>query len=71
MNAIERLDVALPTLLSDLKAEQARRTQAGCLAEQAHQLDPFDAAFARLACEHGDRCSTEADYEGWTPGGTR
>lgn len=59
-NPIERLDVPLSDLLAALRP--------GCLAEQAHQMDPFDAAFARLACEHGDRCSTEADYAGWTPG---
>ncbi|GGU84582.1 hypothetical protein GCM10010275_19550 [Streptomyces litmocidini] len=57
---LERLDVPLPELLAALRP--------GCLAEQAHQLDTFDAAFARLACEHGDRCSTELDYPGWTPG---
>ena len=71
INPIERLDVALPALLSDLKSEQARREKTACLAEQAHLLDPIDAAFARLACEHGDRCSTDADYKGWIPGGTR
>ena len=63
VNPIERLDVALPELLAALRP--------GCLAEQTHQLDTFDAAFARLACEHGDRCSSESDYPGWTPGGTR
>ncbi len=40
-------------------------------AEQIHHLDPCDTAFARLACTHPEQCSTEADYPGWTPGGTR
>ncbi|GHG30923.1 hypothetical protein [Streptomyces filamentosus] len=58
---LERLDVQLADLI------EALRIQAGCLAEQAHQMDPFDAAFARLACEHGDRCSTPDTYPTWTP----
>ncbi|MFD0074325.1 hypothetical protein ACFVIY_18010 [Streptomyces sp. NPDC127166] len=62
MSTIERLDVPLATLAADI------RLRAGRLAEQAHQLDLCDAAFARLACEHGDRCSTAADYPDWTPG---
>ncbi|KAA6216450.1 hypothetical protein [Streptomyces filamentosus] len=56
---IARLDVPLSDLLAALRS--------GCLAEQAHQMDPFDAAFARLACEHGDRCSTPDTYPTWTP----
>jgi len=59
---LERLDVPL----ADLTA--ALRYRAGCLAEQAHLFDPCDAAFARLACDHGDRCSTPDTYPTWTPG---
>ncbi|APE21344.1 MULTISPECIES: hypothetical protein [Streptomyces] len=55
-----RLDVPLAELLAALRP--------GCLAEQAHQMDALDAAFARLACEHGDRCSTADTYPDWTPG---
>jgi hypothetical protein len=62
---IERLDVPLPVV-----EEQARLTT-GRLAEQAHLLDPADTAFARLACDHGDCCSTEADYPNWTCGGSK
>jgi len=71
VNPIEHLDVPLATLAADLKASMTRRELAGCLAEQAHLLDPADALFARLACEHGDRCSTTDTYPGWTPGGSR
>jgi len=42
----------------------------GRLAEQHHLVDPYDAAFARLAVAHPDRCSTEADYPGWHPHAT-
>ena len=59
VNPIERLDVALPALLSDLKSEQARREYSACLAEQNHQLDPIDAAFARLACERPNPCGCD------------
>ncbi|MET9517488.1 hypothetical protein [Streptomyces sp. NPDC002994] len=41
------------------------------VAEQEHQLDPADKAFAQLACAHPEKCSTPDDYPGWTPGGTR
>jgi hypothetical protein len=34
-----------------------------------HQPEPFEAAFARLACEHPEACSCPADYPNWTPGG--
>jgi len=39
----------------------------GRVAEQRHLVDPADAAFARLAINHPDRCSTDADYPGWNP----
>ncbi|MFD8771350.1 hypothetical protein [Streptomyces sp. NPDC059916] len=35
-----------------------------------HQPEPFEAEFARLACEHPEACSCPADYPTWTPGGT-
>jgi hypothetical protein len=37
------------------------------LAEQAHQVDTADTAFAALACEHPDACTKPADYPAWTP----
>jgi hypothetical protein len=37
------------------------------LAEQTHQVDPADTAFAALACEHPDACTSPADYPAWTP----
>lgn len=45
--------------------------EADRLAEQTHQLeDPAtDAAFARLAIDHPDRCHHDSDYPGWQPGG--
>jgi len=39
----------------------------GRVAEQRHLVDPADAAFASLAVDHPDRCSTDADYPGWNP----
>ncbi|NWF25298.1 hypothetical protein HW130_03295 [Streptomyces sp. PKU-EA00015] len=60
---IAALDVPLPVV------ESQARTLAGCLAEQAHLLDPADTAFAALACAHPECCSTDADYPTWTCGG--
>ncbi|MEU2789097.1 hypothetical protein [Streptomyces sp. NPDC007100] len=40
---------------------------AGRVAEQVHAVDPLDAAFARLAVEHGDKVSTAVDYPDWSP----
>lgn len=77
---IARLDVPLPVVEAAIAREQwlaERAARRAWLlahpveAEQEHQLDPADTAFARLACEHDDCCSTEADYPGWTPGGGR
>ncbi|MFE9382317.1 hypothetical protein ACFYMO_03635 [Streptomyces sp. NPDC007025] len=45
------------------------RADDGRLAEQMHQLDTADGAFAALAVQHPDRCHTPDDYNGWTPGG--
>jgi len=44
------------------------RQEVGRLAEQWHQLDPADTAFARLAIDHPEACHTAADYPGWIPG---
>ncbi|MFD7661002.1 hypothetical protein [Streptomyces sp. NPDC059788] len=48
--------------------EHCCRVRAG-LIEQNHAVDPADAAFARLAVEHPECCSTAADYPDWTCGG--
>lgn len=48
-----------------------QRLAAGIAAEARHQLDNSDTAFARLACEHPDRCSCTSDYPDWAPGGAR
>lgn len=55
---IERLDVPLPVV------ESQARTLAGCLAEQAHLLDPADHTFAALACQ-SDCCSIESGDPVW------
>ncbi|MEU1133539.1 hypothetical protein ABZ383_27405 [Streptomyces sp. NPDC005900] len=55
-NPIERLDMPL----ANVEAE---------IAEQRHQLDSIDGAFAALACAHPEACACPADYPGWTPGG--
>ncbi|MEU0393875.1 hypothetical protein ABZ208_14030 [Streptomyces sp. NPDC006208] len=74
-----RMDRPASELTADLKALVARQRLAeGIAAEVHHLLDPADTAFAALACEHGDRCSTDDDYPLWAdqlaartqPGGT-
>ncbi|MDX3588553.1 hypothetical protein [Streptomyces europaeiscabiei] len=65
---IDHLDVSLPVLVERLAA---RRLAAGVAAEQRHQLDPADRAFAALACACPNGCSCEADYPGWTPTTTK
>lgn len=75
---IAALDVPLPTLrqqVADLVERQ--RVDASVdklrwlLAEQAHQVDPCDTAFADLAATHPDTCATGQDYPNWTPGRTK
>jgi hypothetical protein len=73
---ISDLDVPLPTLRDRMAALVERQRQDAAaerlrllLAEQSHQVDTADAAFARLACEHPEACSCAADYPNWTPGG--
>lgn len=74
---IADLDVPLPTLRDRMAALVDRQRQEAAaerlrllLAEQSHQVDTADAAFARLACEHPEACSCNDDYPNWTPGGT-
>ncbi|MFJ7999047.1 hypothetical protein ACIQ7D_18130 [Streptomyces sp. NPDC096310] len=50
-------------------ALKAAMALTGATAEDRHLIDPADRAFARLACEHPDTCSCNADYPDWTPGG--
>lgn len=65
-----KADAARARVTSYLRAAHAQRRQ-GCLAEQTHQLDDpaTDAAFARLAIDHPDRCHHDSDYPDWQPGG--
>lgn len=39
----------------------------GRVAEQRHIVDQLDDAFAKLAVDHPERCSTKADYPDWSP----
>lgn len=48
-----------------------RRRDEALLAEQRHQTDVTDDAFARLAVTHPEACHTAADYPTWTPGGAQ
>lgn len=57
---IADLDVPLAVVEADMR-----------LAEQAHQLDPYDTAFADLASTHPDACSGADSYPHWTPGRTK
>ncbi|GAA2929328.1 hypothetical protein [Streptomyces enissocaesilis] len=73
--SIADLDVPAEQVAAQVEALVARlrsqRLAVGRAAELRHQIDPCDSAFARLACTHPEKCSTQADYPGWTPGGTR
>jgi hypothetical protein len=57
----------LPALVDRQRVNAAADKLRWLLAEQTHQVDPADRAFARLACEHPDACSCPADYPNWTP----
>lgn len=70
-NPIERLDLPVTVVADQIIALKTARNLAGATAEDRHLLDPCDSAFARLACEHPDRCSCGDDYPTWTPGGQR
>jgi hypothetical protein len=72
---IERLDVtsevdatAVEALVTRLRSQ---RLSVGRSAELRHLVDPCDSAFAQMASAHPEKCSTAADYPGWTPGGTK
>lgn len=56
-----RID-AVDVPLAEVEAEALRLAY-------VHQPEPFEAEFARLACEHPEACSCPADYPTWTPGG--
>ncbi|MET8694788.1 hypothetical protein ABZV65_19845 [Streptomyces bauhiniae] len=68
---ISHLDVPAPKLVDDLRAlvarQRAQRLAAGVAAEARHLMDD-DAPWSRLACDHPEHCSCDADYPGWTPG---
>lgn len=68
---ISALNVPLARLEADLQALAARRLAAGVAAEQRHQLDPADGAFAALACNCPGGCSCAEDYPGWNPATTK
>ncbi len=63
VNPIERLDAPLAVV------EAEAVLLAGRAAEQRHQLDAIDGAFARMASEHPEACSRPDDYPNWRPGG--
>ncbi|MGW6741729.1 hypothetical protein ACWGDX_13540 [Streptomyces sp. NPDC055025] len=67
-NPIERLDVPLTVVADQTTAYKRGRRMAGLTAEDRHLIDPADTAFAALACEHPNACSTNASYPNWTPG---
>ncbi|MFG3046320.1 hypothetical protein ACGFZR_15490 [Streptomyces sp. NPDC048241] len=49
------------------RLEKQQRLADGIAAEARHQADD-DTPWNRLACDHPDKCSCDADYPGWTPG---
>lgn len=63
---LARVDRPASALTADIQALVARqRLTEGVAAEVHHLLDPADTAFAALACEHGDNCSTESGDPQW------
>lgn len=64
---MERLDTPLAVLIAEMDALTARKRAhmaAGLLAEERHQCDPTDTAFAALPCTC-TTVSTAADYPGF------
>lgn len=66
-NTLASRTAASLQLEADVRALVAKqREKAGLVAEQSHQLDPADAAFAALACAcPAKACGCDADYPGW------
>lgn len=64
-------DVPAEQVANQFMALKAAALIAGLLAEDRHLLDPQDSAFAAIACNHPETCTTPDTYPGWTPGGTR
>lgn len=60
-----------PEITALVARQREQRLAEGVAAEARHQVDDSDAAFAQLACDHPEKCACDADYPGWTPGGTR
>ncbi|MEU3529403.1 hypothetical protein AB0E62_37120 [Streptomyces sp. NPDC038707] len=60
-----------PEITALVARQREQRLAEGVAAEARHQLDPADAAFAALACDHPETCSCDRDYPGWAPGGVR
>ncbi|WP_318205329.1 hypothetical protein [Streptomyces sp. SCL15-4] len=58
-----------PEITALVARQREQRLAEGVAAEARHQVDDTDPVFARLACDHPEACSCEADYPGWTPGG--
>lgn len=67
VDTLESRTAASLQLEADVRALVAKqRLRAGLAAEQSHQLDPADRAFAVLACRcPAEACACDADYPGF------
>ncbi|MFM9373325.1 hypothetical protein [Streptomyces sp. Da 82-17] len=64
---IADLDVPLTDVETHIERLNAQKRLAeGTAAEARHLGDPTDHAWERLAVDHPEACSHDADYPGWT-----
>jgi len=68
VNPIERLDVPAEHLEQQIAVLRASQARHAALGNEQEVVADGDAIYMLL---HPELCSTEADYPGWTPGGTR
>jgi len=67
-NPIEQLDVPLADLEQQIAVLRASQTRHAALGNEHEVVADGDAIYM---LRHPELCSTDADYPGWIPGGTR
>ncbi|MBB4984956.1 hypothetical protein [Streptomyces nymphaeiformis] len=68
INPIERLDVPTALLEEQIAVLRASQARHAALGNEQEVVADGDAIYMLL---HPELCSTDADYPGWAPGGTR
>ena len=68
VNPIERLDVPAEHLEQQIAVLRASQARHAALGNEQEVVADGDAIYMLL---HPELCSTDADYPGWIPGGTR